>query len=97
MFIIAVIKPPEAETNTENTNRGITWSQEDNDMLYRCVLYTHTDSKNLLGSKEGLGGSTSSVLLASLVTASNISCSEIRTFWFYDFLFYLLIPHLSLQ
>lgn len=100
MCIITVIKPPEAETNTENTNRGIRWSQEDNDMLYGCVLYTHTDSENLLGSKEGLGGSTSSVLLASLVTAPSISCSEIRTSGFitsstFSFIFSLHIYHCS--
>lgn len=36
---------PEAETDSENTNCGITWNQEDNDMLYGRVLYTHINSE----------------------------------------------------
>lgn len=80
--IITLIKPPEAEANDENTNRGISWSQEDNDMLYRCVLYTHTDSENLFRSKEGLGGFPLVSMLVSLhdKIVLNISPLEINTF-----------------
>lgn len=74
--------------NTGNTNRGIPRNQEDNDMLYRRVLYTYTDSERSLRSEEGLGGCALALTLESLRdrVALDIPSFEIDASVFYNFL-----------
>lgn len=72
-------KAPEAETNTENTNCGITWNQEDNDMLYRCVLYTHIYSGNLFKSKEGVRSFNLPLMLINMTNTIILTISSFET------------------
>lgn len=68
---------PEAETNTESNNCGITWNQEYQDMLYGHVLYTYINSGNLLKSRETL---QSSNMLQMLINMSETIIRHISSF-----------------
>lgn len=91
-------KAPEAETNAKDTDCGITWNQEDNDMLFGFVLYTHINSRNFFKSKGGLQSSNLLLMLINMRNKIiwNVSTFEtntfvfiLSTFLFMIFLFYI--------